>query len=635
MTLNEWADAALSHKFGNYIDVDGAYQGQCWDLAAHYAREVVGCPSLPTVTGGAEGVYNRFAAPIPDYFTRVKNDPNDPNQLPPAGALIVYGPWSGNPYGHIEVVMGANRSGIDVIYQDGFTPTQGPKRKFRAWGQIPCLGWLVPKTQAKPDLQGFQRIVGDAGVYRRKAPNTNETALEEFKKGEVLDFSGWLYGQNVSNNNVWFKGRYSDTYFWSGAFKDTGTHDLADLNPVAPPPVVQPNQRVVTDGGLNVRSEPNTMAQIIKTLAQGTKITIEGYTTRGALVDGNSTWFKIADGWVWSGGVTDPSTGGITDVTPTNPVDPEPVADLTNKVIDISSHNAVTDYGAVKAAVKAVVAKAGHTGKSYGGIQPENGDPTFPAHKANFGEKLVGAYWYGYASLDPETEAKAFLKLVGEVPATFSYWLDIEELDGKTAEQVNAWCQKFLSVVEKSIGRKCGLYMNRNWFNTIIDATTKGERPIWLAHYGTAEFSDPVKNQVAHQYTSSGKVPGLSGNIDLNAVKDEFFISAPVQPEPTDPTEPVEPTPTDPVEPPKPEKPSNEKNATVEAMKLLGRQGLIGAISALLTAVSNWVLFQLAGLNMPQEILVSLGGVIYAALLALDKWIHENAKTKLKGIIPF
>lgn len=331
MTLNEWANAALSHQFGNYIDVDGYYQGQCWDLAAHYAKNVVGCPSLPTITGGAEGVYNRFAPPIPDYFTRVKNNSADANQLPPAGALIVYGPTSGNPYGHIEIVMGSNSSGVDVIYQDGFNPTQGPIRKFRKWGTLPTLGWLVPKKNVQQtDLQPFQRIVGDAGVYRRKTATTGESAIELFPKGEVLDFGGWLYGQPVSNNNVWFKGRYSDTYFWSGAFTDAGTHDLADLNPVAPPPVTNPNQRIVIDGGLNVRGEASTLAQIIKVLPEGSSVVVTGFTTKGANVDGNTLWFRTQDGWVWSGGLSNQGTDGLDNLSPadnpipTTPTEPQP-----------------------------------------------------------------------------------------------------------------------------------------------------------------------------------------------------------------------------------------------------------------------------------------------------------------------
>lgn len=325
MTLDEWAAAALAHQFGNYIDVDGYYQGQCWDLSAHKARHVDGCPSFPTGSGGAEGVYRLFQNPLPQYYTKVANNPSDVNQLPPRGAHIVYGPTATNKYGHIEVVMGANASGVDVIYQDGFNPTQGPIRKFRRWGSLPTMGWLVPKTTAKPELQPYQRIVDTAGVNRRPAPNTQQAPIEDFAAGEVLDFAGWLYGENVSDNNVWFKGRYSDTYFWSGSFKgDADKTGLTDLNPVSAPPVVNSKERIVGDGGLNVRSEPSTLSTILETLPTGSKVTAEGFTTKGALVEGNSTWIKIPQGWVWSGGLTSTATAGLKDLTPTDPITPKP-----------------------------------------------------------------------------------------------------------------------------------------------------------------------------------------------------------------------------------------------------------------------------------------------------------------------
>jgi D-alanyl-D-alanine carboxypeptidase len=312
----EWAQAALEHKFGNYIDVDGYYQGQCWDLAAHKARHVDGCPSLPTGSGGAEGVYRLFDqhTVLHKYYDRVPNNPSDPNQLPPVGALIVYGPTRTNQFGHIEVVLGANAQGVDVIYQDGFNQTEGPKRRFRPWGQLPTLGWLVPKTQAAPSLAGYQRIVAGGGVKRRLAPNTQSASPESFKGGEVLDFAGWLRGETVENNNVWFKGRYSDSYFWSGAFTDAGNHDLTDLNPVEPPkaPEIKGYQRVVIDGGLNVRSEPSTMATIIKTMPTGTVFDATGWRT-GSIVEGNDVWFQLADGWAWSGGTSDPNTHDLVD----------------------------------------------------------------------------------------------------------------------------------------------------------------------------------------------------------------------------------------------------------------------------------------------------------------------------------
>lgn len=90
----------------------------------------------------------------------------------------------------------------------------------------------------QPTLAPFQRQVGPNGVYRRQGPSTAGPAMEEFPPGDVLDFRGWVYGEDPygDGRNIWFKGRYSETWFWSGAFTDQGTHDLADLNAAPPAP---------------------------------------------------------------------------------------------------------------------------------------------------------------------------------------------------------------------------------------------------------------------------------------------------------------------------------------------------------------------------------------------------------------
>jgi GH25 family lysozyme M1 (1,4-beta-N-acetylmuramidase) len=304
---------------------------------------------------------------------------------------------------------------------------------------------------------------------------------------------------------------------------------------------------------MNVRREPQLMPDNVITQLQPGEVKVIEHWKAGSPVEGNNVWFKISgSGYVHSSGFTNTSTSNIPEVKdpvvvpPVTPTPPQ-YADLTSKVIDISSHNEVVDFALAKSSVRGVVAKAGHTGVSYGGIQPQNEDPTFKKYKREFGEKLVGAYWYGYPSLDPVTEANAFLTSVGEVPETFTYWLDIEEADGINDQaKVNEWCNTFLTTIEKAIKRKAGIYCNRNWYEKILTDVTKKERPIWLAHYGTAEMSNPVTRQVAHQYTSDGRVPGFATDdrVDLNAVTEGFFIK--LAPPTTDPTEPT-PDPEDPV----------------------------------------------------------------------------------------
>lgn len=344
--------------------------------------------------------------------------------------------------------------------------------------------------------------------------------------------------------------------------------------------VLTPNQRVVGPNGANYRTEPNKDSTLIKEFDAGEVLNFKGYVRgQDPYGNGNNIWFVGAytGGFVYSGACTDSSTNGLADITPSTP-EPPAQPNTKDKVIDVSAHNSISDYATVINNVRGAVAKAGHTGKSYGGT-PLNGDPKFNDYKINFGAKLNGAYWYAYCSLDPITEAKAFVQSVGDVPNNFSYWLDIEETNDQTKEQINAWCVKFLEEVDKQTGRVCGIYMNRNWFDNYITQETKGSRPIWLAHYDTPEFSNPVLNQVAHQYTSSGKVTGYNGNLDLNAVKDEFFVPKPFVP-PTIPEPPVVPENPNP-DTPKPEKPVEQPEN--------GSDNLWSVIRSFIAKIISWL----------------------------------------------
>ena len=141
MTVDEF----INRYNGVHIDEDGYYGAQCWDVSARYAREVVGCPSFPTGSGGAEGVYRLFQSPIPNYFTRIANNKSDPNQLPKKGDVIVWDKYFSAPWGHTGVCISADSSGVTCLEQNGNNPGGVAYIKKRGWSNI--SGWLRPKTQ--------------------------------------------------------------------------------------------------------------------------------------------------------------------------------------------------------------------------------------------------------------------------------------------------------------------------------------------------------------------------------------------------------------------------------------------------------------------------------------------------------
>lgn len=154
MTLQEFVNKCG----GVHIDEDGYYGAQCWDLSARYAREVVGCPSFPTVTGGAAGLFTNTAPVILQYFDRVANNPNDANQIPPDGAVIVWGTTWSPPYGHTAVkTAGGVGQNMTVIEQNGNNPGGSAYIKQRNYSGV--IGWLVPK-------KGTDVSVTDLGIAR-------------------------------------------------------------------------------------------------------------------------------------------------------------------------------------------------------------------------------------------------------------------------------------------------------------------------------------------------------------------------------------------------------------------------------------------------------------------------------------
>jgi GH25 family lysozyme M1 (1,4-beta-N-acetylmuramidase) len=546
-SLETWKNQVYGHT----VDLDnGSYD--CVDVSKSWVTYLTGKSWQEAAGwGNAKDIYYYWSATYLDRIPR--------GNAPKLGDIICMDGTIGGGYGHTGVIVAINGQNVTIYQQNSFTQQPVYTGTYNAYSSY-IIGFLRPNAKAPftvgstPALQGFQRVVGPGGVHYRNAPNTSAIDLQPvFAAGEVLDFKGYVHGEKVDNNDVWFVGRYTGGYSWSGGFTDTGTHDLADLT--APAPLLG-YQRKVGNSVINYRKAPEVMPDnVIKTFNPGDVLDFDAWT-HGALVDATDVWFrgKYTGGWAHAGGFTDQTTHDLTEVKVVPvPVPVEPT-DYSKKVVDLSSNNKIADWDKLKAAVRGVIHKAGHTGVSYGGIQPNNSDPQFATAKTKLGDKLVGAYWYGYASLDPVVEAMAFVQTVGAVPANFTYWLDIEELDDQTDAQMNAWCKKFLAKVDSLTNKVCGIYMNRDWYNNHVTSDTKGTRPIWLAHYGTPEFSNAVANQVAHQYTDAATdVPGMNGaKVDVSAVNDAFFLPTVIQPpvDPVDPNTPVDPTPVDPTQNP-------------------------------------------------------------------------------------
>lgn len=129
-------DQFVTETNGQHVDEDGYYGAQCWDLVAKYARVVVGCPSFPTGSGGAEGLYRIFADPIPQYFTRVSGGYKK-------GDVIVWQASFSPPYGHTALCLDFDGTTLTVLEQNGNNP--GGVSYIKQRSLVGVSGALRPK----------------------------------------------------------------------------------------------------------------------------------------------------------------------------------------------------------------------------------------------------------------------------------------------------------------------------------------------------------------------------------------------------------------------------------------------------------------------------------------------------------
>lgn len=259
------------------------------------------------------------------------------------GFMSVYGHLSGTVINNGDFV----EKGQLIGHSGNTGMSTGPHLHFEimGWPLQPYNGFygrLNPHNglvngfaAAAATVAGHQRISG-APVNQRTAPNRNGSVVKTFDADTILDFKGFVRGEDVDGNNVWFVGAYSDTYFWSGGFTDASTNGLADLTPapVAPPaPSLSANQRKVGSAAVRYRKAPNTSAEIVIEYQPGDVLTFSQWT-RGQDVSGNNIWFKgaISGGYAWSGAFEDQSLNGLTEEIAT-PVPSVPTPDPTTPVI--------------------------------------------------------------------------------------------------------------------------------------------------------------------------------------------------------------------------------------------------------------------------------------------------------------
>ena len=81
-------------------------------------------------------------------------------------------------------------------------------------------------------------------------------------------------------------------------------------------------------------------------------------------------------------------------------------------------------------------------------------------------------------------------------------------------ETRTAVCKTFCQTVQNS-GISAGVYANKTWFTEKINTSSLTGYKLWLAQYASAPTYTATRYDL-WQYSSKGKVSGISGNVDMN-----------------------------------------------------------------------------------------------------------------------
>ena len=187
--------------------------------------------------------------------------------------------------------------------------------------------------------------------------------------------------------------------------------------------------------------------------------------------------------------------------------------------IDVSKWNGTIDWNAVKnSGVNYVIIRVGYRGSSQGALIE---DPKFKTNikGATAAGIKVGVYFFTQAVDEVEAvqEASMVLDRISGYKISYPVFLDVEGSGGRgdaiDSATRTAVCKAFCNTI-KNAGYTPGIYANKTWLSSKMDAGALSGYKIWLAQY--AKTPTYTGRYDLWQYRSDGKVSGISGKVDFN-----------------------------------------------------------------------------------------------------------------------
>lgn len=190
------------------------------------------------------------------------------------------------------------------------------------------------------------------------------------------------------------------------------------------------------------------------------------------------------------------------------------------KIIDISEHNGNVNFLSLKAeGISKVIIRLGWIGNK----ENHTLDTKFQEYMASAihaGFK-IGIYVYNYCKSITAIESAARWTIENlknfKNYITLPVFLDLEDetIAGLSNNDLTNMGQVFCNRMKEN-GYDTGIYANKYWWTTKLNVEVLKAYKIWLAQYANIQKPNVLFDVDLWQYTSSGKIAGITGNVDLN-----------------------------------------------------------------------------------------------------------------------
>lgn len=184
-------------------------------------------------------------------------------------------------------------------------------------------------------------------------------------------------------------------------------------------------------------------------------------------------------------------------------------------LIDVSEHQGKINWEKTKNNIAGAILRCG-----YGSDIKSQDDEQF---KRNADECTrlgipFGVYLYSYAKTEEQAKSEAahVLRLIEGYKLSYPVYLDLEE--GGTENGAVKRAGIFGDIIENA-GYWCGIYANLNWWENHLNGLERFTK--WVAQYNTT-CDYKGANKDIWQYSSKGKVDGITGNVDMNVCYRDF-----------------------------------------------------------------------------------------------------------------